>query len=70
MRRFVLPGLVGWEGVYGGRRSEAALATAVGETDVMFIITKQGEVADPYVVRLSAPWLNEKVLVAACGLTK
>lgn len=36
----------------------------------MFIITGQGKVVDPYVVRLSASLLNEKVLVAACGLTK
>lgn len=42
MYRFALPGLVGWEDAYGGRRSEAALAMAAGEIDVVFIITEQG----------------------------
>lgn len=77
MHRFGPPSLTGWEGAYGGRRGEAAPAVAagaarwpVGQIDVVFTVTEQGEVADPYVARSSAPWLNEKVLAAVRGLTK
>ncbi|MGI4883715.1 MAG: energy transducer TonB [Janthinobacterium lividum] len=75
MRRFVAPGFVGGGGAYGQRRSEAAPAVGasrwpVGQIDVVFTITEQGEVANPYVAQSSAPWLNEKVLAAVRGLTK
>ncbi|MFD1470378.1 energy transducer TonB [Hymenobacter caeli] len=42
----------------------------VGEIDVAFTVTERGEVADPYVARSTAPWLDEKVLAAVRGITK
>lgn len=76
MRRFDTSGLLLWDGAYGAARGAALPAAAgaarrpVGQIDVVFTITERGEVADPYVARSSAPWLNEKVLAAVRGLTK
>ncbi|WP_157886919.1 energy transducer TonB [Hymenobacter sp. PAMC 26628] len=77
MHRFDTSGSLMWEGAFGGARRETRPAVVpgatrwpVGQIDVVFTITEQGEVADPYVARSSAPWLNEKVLAAVRGLTK
>ena len=70
MRRFAPPSLLD---LLGGLQTKAAAGAdrwSVGQIDVVFTITEQGEVADPYVARSSAPWLNEKVLAAVRGLTK
>lgn len=76
MHRFATSGPMMWESAYGegpGAILPVAPGAArwpVGQIDVVFTITEQGEVADPYVAWSSAPWLNEKVLAAVRGLTK
>ncbi|WP_161599575.1 energy transducer TonB [Hymenobacter nivis] len=77
MHRFDTAGALLWGKGYGGGEWGAAPPVAVGagrlpvgQIDVVFTITEQGQVADPYVARSSAPWLDEKVLAAVRGLTK
>ncbi|OGX90942.1 hypothetical protein BEN49_21565 [Hymenobacter coccineus] len=75
MHRFAPLGALGWGNAAAqpGGAVPAVPGKArwpVGEIDVVFTITEQGEVADPYVAHSSAPWLNEKVLAAVRGLTK
>ena len=64
MRKFSSPAFDVAPPVAGQRRCP------VGEIDVAFTVTERGEVADSYVARSSAPWLNEKALAAVRGLTQ
>jgi len=42
----------------------------VGSIDVALLVAERGEVADPYVARSTAPWLDEKAPAVVRGLPK